>query len=238
MHFSRSSLPMAALLISAVYVIYLGVRSQLDLYIHPRYVFFTITMSVIGLAVLLLNAYLSKDSDQHEHKQSKLLYLPMLFLILSAIFLPARTLSSATVSQRAIDGGSIVSTSQSRPLSALFAGSTKSLELDDWSRLLAVNKDPSFYDNKPATVSGFIYDAGLGDDTVWLARFVLTCCAVDAQPVGVPVQIKDWQAEYDQDEWVEAEGRFKPGETALGEQLILIPDVTSKIDEPDEPYVD
>ena len=106
----------------------------------------------------------------------------------------------------------------------------------DWSRLLATNQDPNYYANRPAVISGFVYDSGLGTDTVWLARFVVTCCAVDAQPVGVPVRIANWADQYDEDDWLEVEGTFTLLETATGQEIVLQPESVTQIDIPEDPY--
>lgn len=222
-------------LMTATYVTYLGVRGQLVLYIHPRYVVFTAVLSGIGVLLTLMDGHYSQDASHQEHG-NKLLYVPLLFLLVGAVLLPARTLSSATVSQRTTDSGSIVSSAESQPVNTLFAGSSKGLRLNDWSRVLQANTDPDYYVNKPAQVSGFVYDAGLGQDTVWLARFVVTCCAVDAQPIGVPVQIVGWSGDYSEDEWVQVTGEFRLLPTADGDQIVLVPDTIEKIDQPGNPY--
>jgi uncharacterized repeat protein (TIGR03943 family) len=122
------------------------------------------------------------------------------------------------------------------PLASLFAQSSKGLGLADWSRLLVANPEPDYYSTKQVEVSGFVYDAGLGNDTVWLARFVVTCCAVDAQPVGVPLLLPQWQTEYKEDQWLAVKGTFQLRSTLKGEQLVLVPDEIETIKEPDNPY--
>jgi putative membrane protein len=236
MRFKNTDVQALVMLGAATYVTYLGLTDQLNLYIHPRYIVFTVVMAVIGVVVALFAAYYPAKKDDHKHKSSILKLLPLMLVMVTAIVLPARTLTSATVSQRSIDSGSLVTTAESRPLNTLFQGSSKGLRIADWSRLLVTNTDPAYYVNKPAKVSGFVYDAGLGDNTVWLARFVLTCCAVDAQPVGVAVQLDGWRGQYSQDEWLEVEGEFRLAETADGQQFVIIPDSVRSIERPSNPY--
>lgn len=223
------------LIIVAVYILQLGVRDNLALYIHPRYILFTTTMTVIGL-VLFTAHFISGSKQKSTHGPSMLGMIPLSLILLFALFVPARSLTSATISQRSTDAGSLVATADSRPVNTLFAGSSKGLKLADWSRLLSTNTDPSYYANKPAKISGFIYDAELGQDTVLLARFVVTCCAVDAQPIGVAVRLPNWESLYDQDQWLEVEGEFGLVETANGEQLVLNSTNVSEIDQPRNPY--
>ncbi len=234
MPFKQLGVERIILLIAVVFVLYLGVNQQLNLYIHPRYIVFTVVMAVFGLVALLVGTK-SKQSA-HGHTANALSLMPLAIILGAALLIPARSLSSATVTQRSIDSGSLVTTTDAQPINTLFAGSSKGLKLSDWSRLLLTNSDPSYYTNKPAKISGFAYDANLGGDTLWLARFILTCCAVDAQPVGVPVRIEGWQDSYQQDEWIEVEGQFMEAETANGVELVLIPDSVQSIEEPRNPY--
>lgn len=227
------------LLIVSSYVVYLGFTSQLNLYIHPRYVIFTFVMSLISLFVTFIDGYFINDyskKTKHNHKDSKLILIPLYFVIIISIFLPARSLTTATISQRSTDTGSIVSTSESRPIASLFSESSKGLSISDWSRLMESNKDPDFFTNKPAKISGFIYDGDLGNNTILLARFIVTCCAVDAIPVTVAVQIENWSENYNEDKWIEVEGNFKLTQTSIGERLVLIPTNITKIDQPSNSY--
>ena len=222
------------LIIAATSVLYLGFRDQLSLYIHPRYIVFTIAMTAIGLIMVLLSEISSEA--KHEHNKQPILVVPIALLLGFSLFFPARSLTSATVAQRATDVGSLVVTSDAEPIDTLFAGSSRGLRIVDWLRILDANDTPSYYINKPARISGFIYDAKLGTDVVWLARFVVTCCAVDAQPIGIPVLLEDWQTQYSEDGWLEVEGEFRHTPTADGAQMVLNPTSVTKIEEPKYPY--
>lgn len=232
MPFRRLDLRTAVLLVSATYILHLGAAGRLGFYIHPRYIVFTIVLSALGLIVTAIGV--SKADENHTSHGSRLSLLPLGIIVSAALIAPVRSLSSATVSQRSIDSGSIVS--PSNYINPLFSGSSRGLSLADWYRLLAANDSPGFFANKPANVSGFVYDVGLGPDTVWLARFVVTCCAVDAQPIGVPVHIEGWQDSYDQDQWLEVEGEFDTKTTADGPAVVLVPGSVKRIEEPRNPY--
>lgn len=235
MRFKNLGLERIILAISVVYILHLGVNGQLGFYIHPRYINFTFIMAGLCLLMLIVNSRLSaKSDDDHGLRKSSL--IPLALVLAVAVVFPARSLTSSTVSQRTIDSGSIVTTSNARPVSSLFAGSSRGLKLADWSRLIETDPNPESYLNRPADVSGFVYDAGFGDNIFLLARFVLTCCAVDAQPVGVPVQIENWQSDHPEDSWVQIEGQFEQVSINGEDQLVLIPDVVEKIDEPSNPY--
>jgi uncharacterized membrane protein YcgQ (UPF0703/DUF1980 family) len=67
---------------------------------------------------------------------------------------------------------------------------------------------------------------------------VVTCCAVDAQPIGVPVYHPGWQNEYKTDSWVTTTSGFHANPDAAGrESIVLIPDVITPTAQPAQPYV-
>lgn len=231
MSFKRPPADKASLILSSVFILSLTWQNQLGLYIHPRYNLFTIALSVLCLVVA--TAY-QKHHNEHKHAFSAA-SLPLIFILACAFILPARSLTSATVSQRQIDSQSI-GLNSSLTNNPLLAGSSKGLKLGDWYRLIQTNQSPAYYADKPAKINGFVFDAGLGPDTFYLARFIVTCCAVDAQPIGVPVRVTNWATIYQQDTWLEIEGEFELLGTTNGEELVLQPNSVTEIEEPSNPY--
>jgi uncharacterized repeat protein (TIGR03943 family) len=69
-----------------------------------------------------------------------------------------------------------------------------------------------------------------------LSRFVLTCCAADAYPVGLPVKLKQDRQAYKPDTWLEVEGRMIT-ETLNGKRQLTVEATSLKpIPEPKNPY--
>lgn len=219
------------LLCSAIYVIQLGVNNKLDLYIHPRYIVFTLFFGLVCFGLVGVNFVLNGAVNAKILSKQN---LPLLIILFGGLLLPAQSLSSATVTQRSIDG--ITATTNPTTSSELFSQSSRALSIQDWSRLLAANQNPDFYANKNVEISGFIYDANQGPNIVQLSRFVVTCCAVDAQPIGIPVLLEGWNNAYQEDQWLQVEGVFERQETANGELIVLVPDNVKEIEEPDNPY--
>ncbi len=230
MRFKKLPLQQFVIALSATYILQLAINNRLIFYIHPRYIIFTITLSIICLAIALADYTINKPLSE---KVLKLSNLPILIILLVALFLPAQSLTSSTVSQRSIDG---INTATQSNTTNLFAQSSRALSIQDWTRLLATNKDISFYSNKTPQISGFVYDARLGGDTLQLSRFVVTCCAVDAQPLGIPIYIENWEEKYSQDQWLEVTGTFEERETTNGKQIVIIPGEVKEIEEPENPY--
>ena len=109
----------------------------------------------------------------------------------------------------------------------------------DWSSLLRQTTDASFYRDKAANVVGFITkDTDDPQNVFYVSRFVITCCAVDAQPVGVPVYLPNWQNGFAADQWVKVSGSFETNPSTKSQQSIaLVPTRTTKVDQPSEPYL-
>ncbi|MEO7124166.1 MAG: TIGR03943 family protein, partial [Lacisediminihabitans sp.] len=99
--------------------------------------------------------------------------------------------------------------------------------------------DASFYAGKSVDVTGFITaDKDDPGNIFYVSRFVITCCAVDAQPVGVPVYYPNWKSEFKSDGWVRVVGGFVTNPSKQSQQSIaLVPEKVTKVSQPSEPYL-
>jgi putative membrane protein len=152
------------------------------------------------------------------------------------LVLPPATLTSATATQRSINSsGSTLD--QNAP--AFAGGDTSQFTVKDWAMLLRQGPDADFLADKTVDVTGFVTASPDDPENVfYVARFVVTCCAVDAQPVGVPVYLPRWAEQFAADQWVEASGVFAPNPGSPStEALLLTPDELSVVEQPDQPYV-
>ena len=68
--------------------------------------------------------------------------------------------------------------------------------------------------------------------------FFVTCCVVDAQPIGVPVYVPDWRHRYSPNSWLEITGEFieNPDTNSL-HNIVLKPSRIQSVAPPREPYV-
>ncbi|MDB9379440.1 TIGR03943 family putative permease subunit, partial [Nodularia sphaerocarpa] len=109
--------------------------------------------------------------------------------------------------------------------------------LVDWARTLNVYPEPDSYIGQDAKVQGFvIHPPDIGEEYIFLARFVLTCCAADAYPVGLPVKLPENQKRYPPDTWLEVEGKMIT-ETLAGKRNLTIAATSIKeIPQPRNPY--
>ena len=228
------------ILAASIATIWLSFEEKLKWYIHPRYELFSLALATTGV-LLALAALITLP--KHNHKTPHKRYRPygtMVIIIISVVMLlviqPA-ALTSLTVSQRVMNSG-VNATSDARESAILKErGSYTNFTIKDWSLLLSQSSDPKQYQNKPAKVSGFI-TASKDENIFFVSRFVVTCCALDARPIGVPVYSPGWRKTFAPDQWVETSGVFiaNPNTNAT-ERTVLSPDYVRPIDKEKNQYV-
>lgn len=247
-------------LIGIVATVWLGINGQLGLYIHPRYFIFTIVMAVLaaGCAVAACvwlpgatAATAATGDSDHDHDDahgesgrpgrawaaSIIGILTVVGAVLALLVLPPHTLTGATATQRSINAGvGPVSAAHAAPLAG---GDSASFSVRDWAILIRQNPDSAYLREHSAQVTGFVLPSQEDPDNLfYVARFIITCCAVDAQPVGVPVYLPGWQSEFPPDSWVSVTGSFSAN-PAVGslDAFAIIPDEIGAVDVPEQPYV-
>jgi putative membrane protein len=233
-------------LASAVLVstLWLALTDQLVLYIHPRYVVFTVAMAAVGFAFVLASFIVRRGDDAEEVPgpvgkwASFGASVLALALAIAVIAVPPATLTTATASQREINSTAL-GAPDSGVSEAAESGAFATFTVLDWASLLRQSSDRSFYSDKPVDVLGFVTpDADDPDNVFYVSRFKVTCCAVDAQPVGVPVYLPGWQDQFEADEWVQVAGNFDTNPSRSSAQpLALVPADIESVEQPGEPYL-
>ncbi len=250
-------------LIGIVAIVWLAVTGQLGLYIHPRYYEFTVVMAVLG-GVMVLAAFAfvpgaAPDADGHDHGDghdhadghdhsasarsargvlwTALTALVVVGAVVALLVVPPSTLTTATVDQRDLNNAAAVSDAADSP--QLTGGDTADFTVKDWASILRQGAGEEYFAGKAATLTGFVTpDPADPENVFYVARFVVTCCAVDAQPVGVPVYLPGWEAEHPVDSWVTVSGGFATNpSTSSAQAIVLEPASVQAVDQPAEPYV-
>ncbi len=237
-------------LIGIVTIMWLAFTDQLGLYIHPRYFVFTVVMAALAAVFVLLAFALPPraEPDSHTHDDAPSIergngwwaagsIVIVLATAVAMLVLPPAVLTTSTVEQRDING-SVGAASQDETIE-LAGGDYSSFTVKDWAGLLRQGVDERFLAGTTPTIVGFVTpDTDDPENVFYVARFVITCCAVDAQPIGVPVYSPGWQNDYASDDWVEVTGSFvaNPSVTSL-QAMVLTPATINAIDRPNQPYV-
>jgi putative membrane protein len=233
---------------------------QLRLLIHPNYfwlVFVTgIALLILGIVrgwqTLTSSRHKARDAQNRENLQHITLFPPGIgsgLLIAAAIagFAIAPTvLTSQAALQRGVTESLPITRSQPQAFRATVKPESRSLV--DWIKTLNAYPEPDAYAGQKVKVAGFVVHLdNLPDNYLLIGRFVLTCCAVDAYPVGLPVRLETSRKLYPPDTWLDIEGEMIVETLAMDEQtlqaasaqkrqLVIAAKAIAPIPTPSDPY--
>lgn len=218
---------------------------ELYLLIHPNYfalvVVAGIILIIIGIAKGIELFRQRKPPQEAQHMNLIPRRFGSFLLIVVAIIgftIAPRVFASDKAIQRGVaEFGQ--ANSRLQPQSFRTATNPEDRSLVDWTRTLSVYPEPDAYTGQKVKVKGFIiHPPDLGNEYLFLARFVLTCCAADAYPVGLPVKLKQGQTrqEFKKDSWFEVEGEMATETLSGKRQLTIISNSMKKVDRPKNPY--
>ena len=130
---------------------------------------------------------------------------------IAGLIIPPGTLRSQAALQRGL--GSTLPVTRLRPQAFQISSNPGTRSLVDWVRTLNAYPEPDAYDGQPVQIEGFVMHLEeLPADVVLAARFIVSCCAVDAYPVALPVQLppETQAADFPVDSWVRVKGAIAP----------------------------
>jgi uncharacterized repeat protein (TIGR03943 family) len=246
--------------------LWLAATGRLGLYINPGYAPFATILAVLGGAMALAAFILLPAQHRHEHDQDDLRDMAAQGLrdrghpgegdsaagpgrlraagslvmmggaVVGLLVLPPRTLTSSAAGQRNLNVSGTLSRAQTANLESR---DPADYTVRDWASLLRYDAaaDPQLV-GRTATVTGFVTGDRSDPAVFFITRFVITCCTVDAQPVGVPVYLPGWQRQYRPDQWVSATGRFEHNPHATKDAPVVITaDQITETAQPNQPYL-
>ena len=161
------------------------------------------------------------------------------FALIALVVLPPATLSTVTVENRALNQAALGDTQ------AAFASAQNGEEatflaftVREWAGILRQTQDPAFFQGKPVDVVGFVVADRDNPGTFFVTRFVVSCCAVDAQPVGVAVYEPGFEQNFPPESWVRVVGEFVLNpDTSSSHPLVLRPFEILPTEQPRDPYL-
>ena len=202
----------ALALLGVIATIWLAATGRLTLYVHPRYTLLTVIMAVLTLLLLVLLAAVRVSPTAHEHSDHDhvtrvsafgrlLVWSKAAVLICTALALlvlpPATLSSSARQNRELVTSGQAL---DSTKVAALVGADPATFSVKDWAAVLSQG-GPEAVLGKQVNLSGYVLDRD-EEDVFFIARLVVSCCAVDAQPIGVPVYRPGWRAEVEPGAWI------------------------------------
>ena len=247
----RYTLDTSALLVWAGLLLRFWLAGRINVLLHPDYVWLAVLAGffLLGLGLwrgrLLLSATGRRIAIAQSSPQAQMqhfnLFPPGLssgVLLVVALF-GLQFVPQPFSSQMALDRGVTETLTMTRSQPQSFRGGTRPEDrsLIDWVRTLNVYPEPDAYEGQTVNVEGFvIHSPELPDDYLMLARFVITCCAADVYPVGLPVKLTGDRADYPADAWLRVDGSMMT-ETLNGQrQLVIQAEQLTPIEEPENPY--
>ncbi|MBW4620794.1 MAG: TIGR03943 family protein [Cyanosarcina radialis HA8281-LM2] len=226
---------------------------KLALLIHPNYFgLVVVTGSVLLVMAAIQGIQLVRSRRQRASKKRAIpidpaemqhitLFPPgwasalLLITAIVGLIITPQVFASQTAIDRGITESAISTRYQPKSFRSTIPPEARSLI--DWVRTLNANPEPDAYTGQKARIQGFVIHAPeLSGRYLLLSRFVLTCCAADAYPVGLPVKLDRDRQAYKPDTWLEVEGRMIT-ETLNGKRQLTVEATALKpIPEPKNPY--
>jgi uncharacterized repeat protein (TIGR03943 family) len=220
------------------------INGRLYLLIHPNYMWLTVVAGIVLIAIAglrgftLLRRRRVPVSDDTQHltlfprgwSSALLLITALLGMVISP-----RAFASQTAIQRGVTD--TLTMTRVKPQAFRGSGNTEDKSIIDWIRTLGVYPEPNAYTGQAVKVQGFvIHPPNLPNDYLLISRFVITCCAADVYPVGLPVKLSQSRDGFKPDTWLEVEGRMITEELDGKRQLAIAAKSLKPIPEPKNPY--
>ncbi len=218
---------------------------KLNLLIHPNYFWLVITG---GGGLLIVSSLKAWELLQRQGRRTRVtstghitLFPPgfssvllLITAIIGLLFTP-RVFASQTALQRGVTD--FLGATRAQPQAFRSAVAPQERSLLDWVRTLNVYPEPDAYTGQNVKVQGFVvHSPELPPEYFLLSRFVITCCAADAYPVGLPVKIAQNRQAYAPDTWLEVAGKMTTENLAGKRQLTIQASSLKQIPEPKNPY--
>ena len=245
-------LAVLAMLTWGILLLKYAITGQYKLLIHPNYFFLMLASSICLLLLgLFRSLLLVKSSPSPTSQIDHITLFPpgfgsliLLLVAIAGLLIPPNVLSSTTALQRGVT--ETLPATHSQPQAFITSTKPEERSLIDWVRTLNAYPEPDAYQGQPAHITGFVVDLPeLPDNYLLLSRFIITCCAVDASPIGIPIQLGDTQEKYPPDTWLEVRGKMTTATLAVRDrtdqirekrQLVVSATSIKQIPTPADPY--
>lgn len=183
---------------------------QYKLLIHPNYFSLVLGSGIILLVLGIIKVKSISNNRQLNNSDHISLFPPglgnslLLVVAIAGLLIPPKVLTSQTAMKRGV-GDLPLTTIQ--PQAFRTASKPEERSLIEWIRTINAYPEPDAYSGQPANITGFVLHLSeLPDNYIMLSRFVITCCAVDAYPIGIPVKLDTSRNDYPVDTWLTVEG--------------------------------
>ena len=223
------------------YILLLACHDQLGFYIHPRYHIFASIISIIGIVLLLIDTMLqlklkvSVKPTKLSLKSVKPASYLAIIILLAGYLLPPKPLSPSSLAQR--ESPAIIEPESRCEIPKPREGSSI-VSVNRWKTAINSCKQTSYFNNTDISITGFVSNGLLknyGYNYFYIARYVISCCAVDSVPMKILVE-KNFFIDYPDGTWLTVKGKLSQ-KVVNGQAEYVITDAhAAKIDQPKYPY--
>ena len=223
------------------YILLLACRDQLGFYIHPRYHIFASIISIVGIVLLLIDTMLqlklkvSVKPTKLSLKSVKPASYLAIIILLAGYLLPPKPLSPSSLAQR--ESPAIIEPESRCEVPKPKEGSSI-VSVNRWKTAINSCKQTSYFNNADISITGFVSNGLLknyGYNYFYIARYVISCCAVDSVPMKILIE-KNFFIDYPDGTWLTVKGKLSQ-KVVNGQAEYVITDARAdKIDQPKYPY--
>ena len=223
------------------YILLLACRDQLGFYIHPRYHIFASIISIVGIVLLLIDTMLqlklkvSVKPAKLSLKSVKPASYLAIIILLAGYLLPPKPLSPSSLAQR--ESPAIIEPESRCEIPKPREGSS-TVSINRWKTAINSCKQTSYFNNTDISVTGFVSNGLLrnyGYNYFYIARYVISCCAVDSVPMKILVE-KTFFIDYPDGTWLTVKGKLSQKVVNSQAEYVITDARADKIDQPKYPY--
>jgi uncharacterized repeat protein (TIGR03943 family) len=219
---------------------------KINVLLHPDYVWLAYSAGffLLGLAALkILQLLRQKKQGQSATTPPHFSLFPpgwssalLLAVALFGFYFTPQPFASDVALNRGVTESLTLTRSQPQAFRSATAPQDRSLV--EWIRTLNVYPEPDAYTGQKARVEGFVIHSNeIPDNYLVISRFVITCCAADVYPVGLPVKLPAGdRSAHPPDQWLRVEGEMITETLNNKRQLVIQATSLTEIPEPDTPY--
>ncbi|MDY7012283.1 MAG: TIGR03943 family protein [Cyanobacteriota bacterium] len=229
----------------------LWMTGRLRLLIHPNYTLLVLGAGIVFLAMGGMKGWelyarnLRSSRTEIPQTAQHITLFPLgwstgllLATAIAGLIVPPKILGSETALQRGVTASLPFTQTQTQTFRTTIKPEERTII--DWVRTFNAYPEPDAYNGQTASVIGFVVRSpDLPEGYIYICRFMITCCAVDAYPVGLIVKLPDSVEEYPPDRWLNVEGILIT-ETVAGKRQAVIEvassDDVTKVPTPRDPY--
>ena len=158
-----------------------------------------------------------------------------IIILLAGYLLPPKPLSPSSLAQR--ESPAIIEP-ESRCEAPKPKEGSSTISINRWKNAINSCKQTSYFNNTDISITGFVSNGLLknyGYNYFYIARYVISCCAVDSVPMKILVE-KNFFIDYPDGTWLTVKGKLSQ-KVVNGQAEYVITDArATKIDQPKYPY--